>query len=114
MIVLVGLLVTSLINTEPMLVRTNKELESLNKKIAEVKQSASERERLGDYLRSDSYLERQARLKLNYKNPDESVVYVYSKDARVIEMARTGGSVSKILESKLMVSLKSWWGYLIK
>ena len=80
-----GFFVVSFLKIEPALVATNKELNNLDKKIAEVKRSASELERLGGYLNSDAYFERQARLKLNYKKPDERVVYVYQKtpDGRI-------------------------------
>lgn len=108
-VVIVGFLLISLIKIEPALITTHKELKNLDKKIAEVEQSASELERLGDYLKSDAYLERQARLKLNYKKPDERVVYVYQKTTE----AQNSQEIRKKPENKLIMNLKSWWGYLV-
>ena len=62
-----------------------------------------------DYFSSDAYLERQARLKLNYKLPDEQVAFVY-KDTG-IKIA----SVSKDFKAQLseMPNWKKWWYYLL-
>ncbi len=63
------------------------------------------------YFASDAYLERQARLKLNYKLPDEQVAFVY-KDTSV-----KVASPSEEFEAKLaeMPNWKKWayylWGY---
>ncbi len=112
-LIVAGFLVISFLKIEPALVATNKELNNLDKKIAEVKRSASELERLGDYLNSDAYFERQARLKLNYKKPDEKVVYVYQKTQdSSVEAVNNVVRPSKIFESKYIKNLKSWWEYL--
>ncbi len=114
--VVVGFLVISLIKIEPTLVTTRRELDNLNKKIAETEQSAFELERLGDYIKSDAYLERQARLKLNYKKPDEKVVYVYTRgtsEAQKGAEIRNDPGQSKFFEDKFIANLQSWWGYLM-
>ena len=60
------------------------------------------------YFASDAYLERQARLKLNYKLSDEQVAFVY-KDTSV-KIA----SPSEEFEAKLaeMPNWEKWWYYL--
>lgn len=117
LVVLIGFLLISFIKIEPAFTTLHKELGNLDKKIMDIQESTSELERLGDYIKSDAYLERQARLKLNYKKPDEKVVYIYTQGANgaqnnAVLQSKTS-EVSKILESELIMSLKSWWWYLI-
>jgi cell division protein FtsB len=61
------------------------------------------------YFSSDAYLERQARLKLNYKLPGEEVAFVY-KDSSV-------KSTPAAQEFKVKLSdfpnWKKWWYYLL-
>ena len=61
------------------------------------------------YFASDAYLERQARIKLNYKLPDEQVAFVY-KDTSV-----KVASPSKEFQAQLaeMPNWKKWWYYLL-
>lgn len=112
--ILIGFLAISFVKIEPALITMYKESANLDKKISEVKQSASELERLGDYIKSDAYLERQARLKLNYKKPDEHVVYVYQKTpGSGTETVSKTTQLSKVFENKLIANIKSWFGYLL-
>ena len=68
-----------------------------------------ELEKLGDYMKSNAYLERQARLKLNYKKPDEKVVFVYQNSNAKVQNKNV--ETEKILDSKLLVNLKEWWKF---
>ena len=111
-VVLAGFFLASLLKIKPALVTTRKELNNLDTKVAEIKQSISEFERLGNYLKGNAYLERQTRLKLNYKKPDEKVVYIYSKETSMAGAQSVNKRVLKIFESKLAANLKSWWEYL--
>src|SRR3989344_2610942 len=110
-VVLIGFFLISLIKIQPVLTTTQKELRNLDKKIAEAERSASELERLKDYLQSDAYLERQARLKLNYKKPDEKVVYIYTGENGNKTESKIAAGVNSA-ESRLSQNLKLWWGYL--
>ena len=83
----------------------------MDKKIAEAEQSASELERLKDYLQSSAYLEKQARLKLNYKKPDENVVYIYTRENSNKTETKNAGENGAV-ESKLSQNLKLWWRYI--
>ena len=61
------------------------------------------------YFESDSYLERQARVKLNYKLPDEEVAFIY-KDTESEEI-----SSEKVFRDRLaqMPNWKKWWYYVL-
>src|SRR5579872_3769505 len=61
------------------------------------------------YFSSNAYLERQARLELNYKLPDEQVAFVY-KDTSVKTTAPAPGIQSQIAQ---MPNWKKWWYYLL-
>ncbi len=61
------------------------------------------------YFGSDSYLERQARLKLNYKLQDEHVAFVY-KDAEAKKVSPEPKIEDKISD---MPNWKKWWYYLM-
>ncbi len=55
----------------------------MERKIDALQKENEKLQRLADYYKSSTYLEKQARLKLNYKAPDEQVVFVYQKQASV-------------------------------
>lgn len=76
----------SLIRLWPKKVAVDNEAQNLQNKIAEAEQSKSDLARLLDYFKSDSYREREARLRLNYKKPDEQAVFIYrDENAKVPE-----------------------------
>lgn len=49
----------------------------LGNKVENVKKDNEYFQKLSSYFRSDAFLEKEARAKLNYKMPDEEVVFVY-------------------------------------
>jgi len=61
------------------------------------------------YFASDAYLERQARLKLNYKFADEQVAFVY-KDTSVKVSSPSPEFKTQLAE---MPNWKKWWYYLL-
>lgn len=61
------------------------------------------------YFASDAYLERQARLKLNYKLPDEEVAFVY-KDTS-IKVTPPAEEFKVKLAS--LPNWQKWWYYLL-
>jgi len=78
--VLVGFLGFIILGSRP-------EIANLDNEIAELKAQAKEAERKTetlesdfDYFKSDVYLEKQARLKLNLKKPNEFVAYIVRND----------------------------------
>jgi len=52
-------------------------LQNLEGKIGETEKSNLDLARLLSYFKSRSYLEREAKLKLNVRRPDENVVFIY-------------------------------------
>ncbi len=74
LIVLLGLGVFKIL---PSVVSFNRESANLKQKIDEANNSMAEAEKSKEYLQNPNYLERQARLRLNYKKPDEKVVFIY-------------------------------------
>lgn len=61
------------------------------------------------YFGSDAYLERQARLKLNYKLPDEQVAFVY-KDTSEKKLAPAEEFKASLSS---MPNWKKWWYYVL-
>src|SRR5690348_9226036 len=58
-----------------------------------------------DYFHSDAYLERQARLKLNYKMPGEQVAFVYPDSASNSEPVQAN--------QRAMPNWEKWWYYVL-
>ncbi len=55
-------------------------LQNLESKIDETKKTNDNLARFLDYFKSQSYLEREAKLKLNVRRPDENVVFIYQDE----------------------------------
>lgn len=84
-IAIVGFFSISVIKLSLPIITISKELKNIDQKIDETKKTSLELEKLGAYLQSDAYLERQARIQLNYKKPYEKVVYVYRSPSAKIQ-----------------------------
>ncbi len=97
-----GFFLISIIRIAPSIVSVNKEVGNLDNKIAEVKKNNDALEKQREYFKSDAYLERQARIKLNFKRPDENVVFVYKNPYN----QTSSGSTTK-------PELKNWQKWLI-
>lgn len=97
----------SLIKLWPKRVTVNNEVKNLEQKISEIDSSNSELSRLLDYFKSDYYREKEARLRLNYKKPDEKAAFVYrEKNATIIN--------SSSEEQELNLSNpQKWWKWLL-
>jgi len=65
--------------TVPAYLKARKELSAIRAQEQVVARRNDELEANYDYRQSREYQERQARLQLNYKKPDEKVVYVYDR-----------------------------------
>lgn len=89
MIIVIGFLALAVVKILPAVVAVNKEAKNLEQKVNETSQNFSELERSKEYLKSSAYLERQARIKLNFKKPDEKVVFVYQKPYNLNPTAST-------------------------
>ncbi len=82
---------------------------SIESKIETTKKENSQLEKYISYMQNPSFLEREAKLNLNYKNSDEQVVFVY----RDTSAKNASASSEDILKNKPNY-LKWWywmWGY---
>ncbi len=106
----VAFLFVSLFKLEPPLTASYREIKNLDQKISEAKDSLSKANQLSAYFSSYAYLERQARLKLNYKKPDENVVYVYKRNiASASAESKINGDLSKDKTLKnIGADFKNW------
>lgn len=75
--VLVAWLGLSALNVGSQRERLQAALREVEQKIRNTERSNEFLAKFSGYLESESYLEKQARLKLNYKAPDEEVFFVY-------------------------------------
>jgi len=76
-LVLFGMIVLAIIQILPNFFKSENELAVLRQKIADTGKNLTELEQKKAFANSDAYLELQARQKLNYKMPDEKVVFIY-------------------------------------
>ena len=85
------------------------QVKDLESKVVDLEQNNQFLASSSAYFASDAYLERQARLKLNYKLPDEQVAFIY-KDTRV--KVTPPAEVFKNTLAQ-MPNWKKWWYYLL-
>jgi cell division protein FtsL len=79
---------------------TDKQVAELEKKIENLEKENKNLEQSKDYFQSDAYLERQARLKLNYRDADEKLAFVYlDKDASKSMDFKSRAGILEILKS---------------
>lgn len=115
LILVIGFFALSTIKLQPALVSVRKEIKNVEQKISEIKIARQEAEKLSEYLNSSAYLERQARIKLNYKKPGENVVYIYTAETqKIAPEVQKEKWITKILENKFVKNLESWLKYLVK
>ena len=76
-IVLIGLMVFALAKLWPRKLAVENSVNNLSGEISTLEKKNSELARLLDYFKSSAYQEREAKIKLNVRRPDESVVFIY-------------------------------------
>ncbi len=76
----IGFFLWGIARDYPQKAEVQRQIEDLKDKIAAVEKEEERKERLADYLNSESYLEKQVRLRLNLKKEGEEVVFVYRND----------------------------------
>ncbi|TSC81411.1 MAG: Uncharacterized protein G01um101420_973 [Parcubacteria group bacterium Gr01-1014_20] len=86
----------------------NKEVWELEAKADNLEHSNSMLEKFLSYMTNPSFLERQARLKLNYKAPGEEVVFVYTDNSANIS------SSSQDFKNENIPNPVKWWYYLME
>lgn len=70
------------------------QINTLKAKISSLENENSKLEKLKEFFNNPAFLERQAREKLNFKSPDEQVVFVYKNEGTASVSAEGVGSQS--------------------
>ena len=109
-IVVIFFLVFSITKLWPQKTVIEIRLQNLGVKIGEMEKSNSDLRSLLSYFKSRSYLEREAKLKLNVRRPDENVVFVYQdeKKNQVIQEEKKG------LGLEGLTNFEKWLKYLFE
>jgi len=111
MILAVGWLGLSYIKIKTENKIVNEELSSLENKIAKLEVDNNYLEKLIGYFSNPSYLEQEARLKLNYMAPGEKVAFVYpDTSAQPVSSSESFGVLKNIDE---MPNYIKWIYYLL-
>ncbi|MDP3954221.1 MAG: septum formation initiator family protein [bacterium] len=87
LILIMGFLLLQIIKINPEKSDLDKKVANLEGQISKQEQLLQELEKEADYYQSDSYKERQARIRLNYKKPGEKVILVYDSPVDVEKQA---------------------------
>ena len=104
-----GFLVYLTTRDYPQKLETKRQMEDLENKIRALKKDEERQKNLVEYLNTESYLEKQARLRLNLKKEGEEVVFVYRKEEEPKE------EISQEKNKNYLLSkLKEWFSLLIK
>lgn len=88
----------------------NKEVKGLEAKVENMESDNSYLENIIGYLKNPSFLEKEARLKLNYKAPEENVAFIYPD---VNTGKGVSGSVDFKEELKHAPNYIKWAWYLV-
>ncbi len=88
----------------------DKEVRNAEAKVADVQRETDYLNKFLDYFKTSDFLEREARLKLNYKDKDEKVVFVY-KDKNPKLEASDPMDFRELIDK--MPNYKKWMLYLL-
>lgn len=75
-----GFLVYLFVRDYPKRQEIKNQLGDIENRIAALKKDEEKQKSMAEYLESEGYLEKQARLRLNLKKEGEEVVFIYRKD----------------------------------
>ena len=89
----------------PEKVEISRQLNDLKAKIAALKKSQLRDAGLSEYFKTQGYLEKQARIRLNLKKEGEEVVFVYRKDAD----ENVDVNADKNAKESLLSKIKEWF-----
>ena len=104
LIVVIGSMTFSLLTLNARRAEFKKIHSDFSQKVADAENSKNYLEKVAAYLKSPAFLEKEARLKFNYKLPDEEVVFVFRDPNPKTETA----SVSWLSQAP---NYKKWWYY---
>lgn len=104
-------LTVSLVKVRPQKMTAEDRLENLEGKVAETEKANSDTARLLGYFKSRSYLEREAKIKLNVRRPDENVVFIY-EDEKENSLKEEEKNIFFRLEG--LINFEKWLKYLFE
>ena len=93
----------------PQKLEIEKQMSDIKGQIDNLKKEEERQKGLLEYLNTESYLEKQARLRLNLKKEGEEVVFIYRKDE-----ARGEEVIGKNNENPFLSKIKEWLKLLMK
>ena len=108
-VVIVLWLTISSVNVNLQREKVNREVKNVESKITEVQDDINYLNKFLAYFHTPDFLEKEARLKLNYKDPGEEVVFIY-KDKNVKNEPE---SISFIELLEKIPNYKKWALYLL-
>ena len=109
LILLIIFLAHSVLNVKNQRDIVAKEIKSLKDTVANLQKINDSLNQSSSYFKSDAFLEKQARLQLNYKLPGEQVAFVY-QDATAVKVS-SSEPFNDIL--KTLPNYKKWFYYLL-
>ncbi len=97
----------------------NKEVKNLQQEIKNLEEKKIQTKKLIQYLKTESFQEKQARLELGMKKPDEKVVILHNtsqetknKDEFINTDIKTNGSVKE--NNQKIINPIKWWKYFFR
>lgn len=106
LIVLVGCLVFYLLGLNIRRAEFQQAVSDVEQKIQEAERGKTYLEKFITYFKSPQFLEKQARVKLNYKSPDEEVVFVFRDPNPKQETA----AANRLDQAP---NYRKWWFYVL-
>jgi len=85
--------------------RTSQQIKGLKNKIEELKTSNEELAGLEEYFKSEEFLEKEARLKLNLTKPGEKLIIIKQIEEDLEEFEQEQGLAKEIS------NIQKWWQY---
>ena len=106
LIAAVGWLAFSLLTLNTRRAEFEKTLSGLSQKAEDAENNRTYLEKFMAYFKSPEFLEKEARAKLNYKLPDEEVVFVF-RDTNPKSTVETGKNIDQA------PNYLKWWYYIL-
>ncbi|HRH33230.1 MAG TPA: septum formation initiator family protein [bacterium] len=92
-----------------------REIAGLESQVKDMEGKNSNLKNVLDYMQSDQFVEEQARTKLNYKKPGESVVVIEGRPGETPETTTSPFSIpaepEKVTASQATVNINKWLDY---
>ncbi len=110
-ILIAAFLIWSLVKLWPRKVLVQNRLDNFEEKIAETEKSNTSLAKLLDYFKSPAFLERESKLKLNVRRPDENVIFIYPNEKDNVAKPEDKNSFSGL---EGLTNFEKWMEYLFK